>query len=630
MKKIYTVFVFIALSVFLLLQVSCSTWAGMINLMMPADSRPYTVKYTTKKVTPKQFDEIATELQKNYDLEFNHIARFKKAHILEYKGPETCLTCHKEITVKDHLTKKDKKVDLMQNLLSSAHFKFFTDKHPNVYGFNGKLADNFPMGKIDRPCPKPGSFAISAWAEIVVNQRGDTLSEGCGQCHIGGEYQAPLGALMPGYHVLDKEKETIDCLICHAAAYDMNQKIVIQDKNGSRWGQDRSMKAAMSVTNTTSQTCLRCHQHNFGGDVYVDSADPSFMQSQTHTGHVRPRVLHPGSKRGTPFSPTWDVHAANGVNCTDCHYTEGHLIAKGTHTTTMMTNDLPDVEVKCEDCHTTKPHQENAKLDGYLNKHIKRIACTTCHIPSLHPDNATMRDFSKTVYEEKAGIYIYDDIRKEYLPGKGIDYVWWDGDATFLGNPIGDNPNGKNLYRFYRPTHIWPEYKNYDYKGWYERVMRPIAKKKPSKLYAMKFFNGRQHVDLQNMGPFGGMFVPYNLPTYYRTGNPDSATVIEMKKSMMKMMYGFLFDKYLMDKFISFMDVDNWDTGAYDDIIHHRKVEPRWIPMDARLEISHAIRREGALTCNDCHSTKGILDWKTLGYTTQEIERFTKNPLKQD
>ncbi len=610
------------------LEWSCSAWSGMINLMMPGDSRPHEITYAVQKVTPKQFDAIAKELENKYDLEFNHIKRFREANILSYKGPETCLGCHKEITVKDHITQKEKRVDLMKNLLSSAHYKFFTMKHSNVWGFNGKLADDFPMGKIDRPCPKPGSFAMTAWAEIVVNQRGDTLSEGCGQCHIGGEYQVPLGGMMPGYRTLEKEKKTIDCLICHSAAYDMNRKTVITDKYGNRWGQDRSMKAAMSVTKPTSQNCLRCHQHNFGGDVYVDDADPSFMQSQTNTGYTRPRVLHPGSKRGTPFSPSWDVHAANGVQCIDCHYTEGHLIAKGTHTTTMMTNDLPDVEVKCEDCHTAEPHGENADLDDYLNAHVEKIACTTCHIPSLHPDNATMRDFSKTVFEEKSGIYIYDDIKKETLPGKGIDYVWWNGDATFLGNPIGDNPNGANLYSFYKPTHIWPEYKNFDYKGWYEKVMRPIAKRKPSKLYAIKFFNGKQHIDLQNMGPFGGMFVPYNLPTYYRTGNPDSATVIEMKKSMMKKMYGFMFDKYLMDKFISFMDVDNWDTGAYDDVVHHRKVQPRWIPMDARLEISHAVRRKGALTCKDCHRPDGFLNWKELGYTPDEIESLSQNPLE--
>ena len=74
---------------------------------------------------------------------------------------------------------------------------------------------------------------------------------------------------------------------------------------------------------------------------------------------------------------------------------------------------------------------------------------------------------------------------------------------------------------------------NFDYDVWYEKVMRPIAQKgRPSKIYAMKLFNGRQHIDLQNMGPFGGMFVPYNLPTYYVGGDPDLAASKEMEKSM--------------------------------------------------------------------------------------------------
>ena len=603
-------------------------WPHLINYMMPEDSRPGKVTYPVEKVTSEEFDQIAGELLLQYDLDFAHIERFRENHILAYEGPKTCLTCHNEIKVKDHATNQAKNVDLMDNLLSSSHYKFFTNAHPNVYGFNGELADDFPMGKINRPCPKPGSFAMTAWAEIVVTEKGDTLSEGCGQCHIGGQYQAPLGEMMPGYQTLEVEKEAVDCLICHSAAYDMNRKVVVHDEHGNRWAQDRSMKAAMSVTSTTSQTCLRCHQHNFGGDIYIDEADSSFMQSMTNTGHDRPRVLHPGSKRGTPFSPTWDVHAAAGLNCTDCHVTEGHLIAKGTHTTTMMANDLPDVEISCESCHSNEPHSESEELADYLNMHIEKIACTTCHIPSLHPDNATMRDFANPVYEEDPGIYVYHDIKKETEPGKAIGYFWWDGDATFLGNPIGDNPNGENLYRFYKPTHVWPEFKDYDYAACYEKVMRPIANKKPSKLYALKYFNGRQHIDLQNIGPFGGMYVPYNLPTYYRTGDPDLAARKETKKSMMKMMYGFMFDKYLMDKFLTFMDVDGWDADAYDEVLAGEKVEPRWLPNDAMLEISHSIRREGALTCSNCHAEQGVLDWQALGYTDAEIEALTQNPLE--
>ncbi|MDY6932890.1 MAG: cytochrome c3 family protein [Spirochaetota bacterium] len=603
-------------------------WSHMINIMMPADSRPGEIVFTVDRITPEEFSAISKKISKEYSEELKHIEIFEAEGILEYEGPETCLRCHREIKVVDAHTGKERKEDLMENLTSSAHYRFFTTRHPNVYGFNGKLADNFPMGKINRPCPKPGSFAMTAWAELITTKEGKTLSEGCGQCHIGSQYQAPLGEMMPLYRTLDKEKDAIDCLICHSVAYDMNKKQVVEDDNGlRRWDQDRSMKAAMSVGSPTAQACLRCHQHNMGGDIYIDKKDPSYMQSFLNLGYERPRVLHPGSKRGTPYSPSWDVHARAGMSCIECHTTEGHLIAKGTHTTTMMANDLPDVEVSCEKCHSSKPHSD-VKHAEYLNTHIKRIACVTCHIPSLHPDNATMRDFSQVVYEEHPGIYIYKDIKKESRPGKGIVYSWWNGDATFLGNPIGDNPNGKNLYKFYTPEHIWPEFKDFDYDSWYEKTMRPIAKEgRPSKIYAMKLFNGRQHIDLQNMGPFGGMFIPYNFPTYYTTGNPDLAAAKEMEKSMMKRMYGLMFKVYMMDKFMSFMDVDSWNTSSYKDVKNMNRVEPRWIPKNAHLEISHAIRKDGAFSCNACHKPNGALDWMALGYSAEEKRRLEANPL---
>lgn len=620
--------------VLVLLLVSLSIWgmwSDIINQMMPSENRPTDVTFELQNITDAEFDKIALDLKSNLTNEFNHIERFKDAGILAYDGTETCLGCHNEIEVVDAETGETKSVDLMENITTSVHWRFYSSKHPNVYGFNGKLADNFRMGKINRPCPKPGSFAMTAWAAPVVLENGDTLSEGCGQCHIGGQPTAPLGEMMPAYQTTDNEKKSIDCLICHAVAYDMNEKQVVSDNDGRwSWGQDRSMKAAMSVTSPTSQACLRCHQHNMGGDIYIDENNPSFHESLINKGNTRPRVAHPGSKRGTPFNPTWDVHAAAGIDCIECHITEGHYIAKGTHTTTMMANDLPNTEVSCQNCHGDEPHQEDEELSSFYNMHIEKIACQTCHIPNLHEDNVTMRDFGITEFEEYSGIHIYTDSKKETEPGKGIIYTWWNGDGTFLGNPIGDNPNGKNLFKFYKPTYIWPEFEDFDYDNWYEEVMRPIAKKgRQSKIYPMKLFNGRQHIDLQNIGPFGGMFVPYNLPMYYTTGDPDKAAAKEMEHNMMKMMYGWMFDVYMMDKFMSFMDVDGWNCSAYDDVSKLKNVEPRWIPQNALLEISHAIRRDGALKCDNCHSINSVLDFKELGYDENEIKDLRESMIKQ-
>jgi hypothetical protein len=603
-------------------------WSQMINAMLPADSRPAAITFAPEESGPNAVAAAASSLAEKYadaDLDLAHIERFREAGIEAYEGPATCLACHAEITYED-ADGNSVSTDLMENLTSSAHYRFFTSRHPNVYGFNGELADNFPMGKLNRPCPKPGSFAMTAWAELVVTAQGDTLSEGCGQCHIGGQYQAPLGEMMPLYRTRAVEKEAIDCLICHAAAYDMNRKVVVQDAGGRRrWAQDRSLLAALSVVAPTAQACLRCHQHNFGGDIYVEEGAEDFMPSLTDRGRNRPRILHPGSKRGTPYSPGWDVHAAAGLSCIECHHTEGHHMAKGTHTTTMMANDLPEREVSCLDCHDEAPHDTDS-VDGVaLNEHLERLACQVCHIPSLHPDNVTRRDFAQTDFEDHEGIHIYKDTLKRNAPGEGIVYRWWNGDCTFLGNPIGDNPNGAGLYTFYDAAERWPEFADFDYAGWYEEVMRPIARAgRTSKLYAMKRFNGRQHIDLGNIGPFGGMFVPYNLPEYYRYGNPEAAARLEMEKSMMGMMYGLMFKYYMLDRFMSYMAIDGWDTGTFTDVHAGRNVQARWIPNDASLEISHGIRLEGALTCHNCHGPEGVLDWRQLGYTPAEIGKLSR------
>jgi len=70
------------------------------------------------------------------------------------------------------------------------------------------------------------------------------------------------------------------------------------------------------------------------------------------------------------------------------------------------------------------------------------------------------------------------------------------------------------------------------------------------------------------------------------------------------------------------MAIDGWNTNSYVDVRAGKMVEPRWLITDAMLEISHAIRRDGALTCNDCHGVGGLMDWPDLGYTAEEINNL--------
>ena len=68
--------------------------------------------------------------------------------------------------------------------------------------------------------------------------------------------------------------------------------------------------------------CLRCHEHNHGGDTYENNLAAKSL------GYRNPRLLHPGAKRGTP-DRDYDVHYKAGVQCLDCHESHGHLIARG-------------------------------------------------------------------------------------------------------------------------------------------------------------------------------------------------------------------------------------------------------------------------------------------------------------
>ncbi len=318
---------------------------------------------------------------------YSHIKYFRDAGIRQYEGPKTCLKCHEEMAVRkpDGSTEK---VNTMEDVLNSVHFKFQRMAAGfSTYGYNGKKVNEegrpIPVGKIDRACGIPGSFSWTGWAALIASKP-DSLngavvyrSEGCGACHIGGNYQPATEDMMPFGNVPSSAKEGIDCLICHSQAYDMNYKYVIKDDVGYRWNQDRTMRAAMTVTKPTNENCLNCHQHNMGGDTYANNV------SAKNLGYKNKRIIHEGSKRGNPFSPEDDVHYAAGIQCIDCHIPEGHKIPRGNKGTDLVANDLPGKAVACENCHTSAPHTKNELTRVILNGHVARIACETCHIKNL-------------------------------------------------------------------------------------------------------------------------------------------------------------------------------------------------------------------------------------------------------
>lgn len=655
--------------------VAAPTLYGLVALSFPSMLRWYTgdriATYTYPNqdtLTEAQFERVATDLQMSHteamvegradvkddpvlraetarllsglastrrESGLTHIDRFREAGIRTYEGPKTCLQCHEDMTV--HTDHGVEKVDLMDDVMNSVHYRLFSSAKDafSTYGYNGVAVNSgrtIPVGKIDRACGIPGSFTWTGWAALVEakpeGRDPEMVSEGCGQCHIGGGYGPPSEEMMPVVFREDEAKEGVDCLICHASDYDMDQRYVLQDEVGTRWNQDRSMKAAMSVGRPTEEGCLRCHQHNLGGDTYPGN------EAAQHTGYEHPRVLHDAAKRGTPYTPEADVHAAAGMTCLDCHVSQGHKIARGTKGVDLVGNDLPGTEVSCVKCHTDAPHVANPEVRAILNGHTARIACETCHITRLWQDNIVLTDWLDPVWDPNEGIFVP---RKVYRTGdmaEAVEYLWLNGNGTFLANALGSNPTGDGPYNplmgqltaFDKDAAVVvPGLDGNDFLSQLTPDMRarradmvdrnilPLQRMGTSKIYPFKLFNARMFEDMNNQGPFGAMILPFDYATYYETGDARASMEKAVSNPMVKRMYQAPFKAYMMDDFMAYFGVGSWTTKYPLAPENEGAVEGHWMRQMGTLMLNHAITKQGR-TCQECHTPNGLLDFRKLGY----------------
>lgn len=600
--------------------------------------------------------------------EYPHIKYFREAGIRRYEGPSTCQQCHETMSYQTHAGDW-KTVDTLESVVDSVHFKFQTTAAGfSTYGYDGREVNGegtrpIPVGKINRACGIPGSFSWTGWAALIEtkpaakNGEIEIRSEGCGQCHIGGNYHPATEKMMPVGDVPMEAKQGIDCLICHSQTYDMNYKYVIEDDRGLRWNQDRTLRAAMSVTQPTNENCLNCHQHNMGGDTFEHNVSAQSL------GYENKRILHPGAKRANPFSPETDVHYAAGIQCLDCHQPEGHLIPRGTKGTDLVANDLPGVEVSCESCHTSAPHLEgDARV--ILNGHVNRLACETCHITHLEPTNVVLRDWTRPLWDEEEGIYTPTDVYRSGEVGKGFIFLWFNGNGTFLANALGDNPVGDGSYNplMEQMTRLDEaqirvalepaltellEHYDIDVDAYIEEVsntlsqlppdmldkrrrvieekLRPLMRQGESKIYPFKLFNARMYEDMSNRGPFGAMILPFDYPTYYETGNPLEAMKVAIQNPIVRRMYELPFKAYMMDEFMYYFGVDGW-SGEYPLVDGElRNVEAKWMRQMGTLMVNHGIQKQGRL-CADCHTPGGIMDFDGLGYPPNRVQELVNLP----
>jgi hypothetical protein len=600
--------------------------------------------------------------------DFKHIEYFRDAGIRQYEGPKTCLQCHQTMKV-HHADGTITKINTLDDVVNSVHFKFQTSSSGfSTYGYDGREVNkgdrhSIPVGKINRACGIPGSFSWTGWAELIKSKpaSGDIeiRSEGCGQCHIGGNYHPATEKMMPIGDVPEETKQGIDCLICHASQYDMNQRYVIKDEYGQRWNQDRSMKAALSVGRASDKNCLNCHQHNMGGDTY------KYNVAAKSLGYKNKRLLHSGAKRGNPFSVEADVHAAAGLICTDCHVPEGHKIPRGRLGVDLVANDLPNKAVSCDTCHTTTPHIRS-KNQVILNGHIAKLACETCHITHLQANNVVLRDWVHPTWDAEEGIYTPTDIYSSGEIGKGFTFLWLNGKGTFLANALGNNPNKSNTYNPLmqelaiienpeiiaairsKAIELKKVYTDIDVDKYVETAtqflnqlspamlkkrrkmirenLRTVMNQGKSKIYPFKLFNALMYEDMGNQGPFGAMILPFDYPTYYETGKARESVKIAIQNPIIKRMYETPFKLYMMDEFMYYFGVEEgWKTNY--PLVDNKlvNVEPHWMRQMGTLMVNHGIEKNGR-QCEECHRTNGIMDFELLGYSAKRVEELEHLP----
>ncbi|MBF0154625.1 MAG: cytochrome b/b6 domain-containing protein [Magnetococcales bacterium] len=504
---------------------------------------------------------------------------------------------------------------------------------------------------------KTDATAVPEHKEGIV-----TRSEGCGQCHIGGGYHPATEKMMPVGDVPEVVKQGIDCLICHAQAYDMNFRHVIKDEGGNRWNQDRTLKAALTVGLPTKDNCMFCHQHNMGGDL---EANLKGNAAPRNLGYDNPRLLHPGAKRANSITADNDIHAEAGLICTDCHVPQGHKIPRGTKGVDLVATDLPEQEVTCEGCHTNAAHLKSP-YRAILNGHLDRVSCEACHIHSLGADSVMLRDWIHPVWNEEEGVYIYRDVLRSGDPGKGFLFLWFNGNGTFLANALGDNPLGGDGYnplmnqmaRIDDPQlveqvrqaalEIKKKYPTLDVERYVREAtqpltalspemlakrqrmvqenIRPIMKQGHSRIYPFKVFNAIMYEDMSNQGPFGAMILPFDYPSYYEKGDPLASMTVAIQNPIVRRMYQLPFKGYMMDAFMNYFGVDKW-SGIYPigDDGQLRNVESHWMRQMGTLMVNHGIQREGR-GCRECHDPNGIINFKALGYPEDRIRDLTHLP----
>jgi hypothetical protein len=301
--------------------------------------------------------------------------------------------------------------------MNTVHYQWESDATAAVVDEEGNyLSPDTKVGKRHKIGSLPNTYPMANMLGMLPDKDGKPVPLGCGKCHVAD------GHIPVAYEkATDEQKNSIDCLMCHASEYDMGKHQIVnkgtKEKKKLRLVSDKSDKALQSVGKPTNEACMRCHYKVGGGPLF---------------------------KRGIDFADDVDVHAKKGLTCSDCHTPrprKDHGMVRGPGID-LQNYDHFTSETTCVKCHSGKIHKES-RYDYYGEG---RVACVTCHIKTT--GGLMERDFTDYKQSPKSGFYLFKSkVKDEHT--QPVVYKWWNekNDGTFVPKGSYKDHNSK-LYIF--------------------------------------------------------------------------------------------------------------------------------------------------------------------------------------
>jgi hypothetical protein len=321
-------------------------------------------------------------------------------------------------------------------------------------------------------------------------------------------------------------------------------------------------------------------------------------------------------------------------------------MARGSRVTDMHAWERQNVEVDCANCHSaTKPHKSPDMV--MYNNHASFTACETCHIPWT--SGASRRIWAPTFgvtngpeanipsLDPTTGVFEpYSVYSAEYSQRPA--YRWFNGSASMLAEPMDDanawnfqvatkNTTGAKIYPFrHIVSGMVMDRRGFGYdpnfNTNYTMLAAMDAMSGPLKQMGFMRSTGLTPQERAVLAQFPNL-VNFDKETYVHSGNIREAVNVGLGR-LGVMMNGQ--DAWGMTPSqLSAIGSNFWSGDVLGLDLPNNPYDPTYNPLAPPTEVtgsfislSHAIKRNGALRCGDCHSASGVMDFKALSYPTDQ------------